>query len=480
MMKKNLQKQIERNWSKQLETLKNLLAIESVQGEEKPGKPFGEGVAQAYEYVLQQGAAYGFTTVDVDGYGGHIEYAGNSSEGEDSRKKQEILGIACHLDTVPVGEGWDHSPFGKDVVENRLFGRGTIDDKGPAVAALFAMIANQEVGHIPKKKVRLILGLDEETNWHGVDKYLEKEQSPDLGFTPDGVFPVIHGEKGILVFDLVKKMNVSSKEGFCLTKIEGGLAANMVPDQARAVIFAKDQTIYEKVREKAKEWKEQDKGTIHLKGMGKSLEIKAMGKAAHGARPDQGRNAISVIMAFLSEFSFSAEETNSFLDFFQKHIGYDYHGERINCAFEDRISGKTIFNVGKIHLDRGSATLTINMRIPISLDAPSVYQSLEEICGSYGMGILKHKYQPSIYIDSKDPLIATLMDVYREHTGDEQADPLVIGGGTYARAFPHMVAFGATFPDEESCAHQKNEYIDLDRLKKMTEIYAHAIYRLTQ
>lgn len=462
-----------------IKTLQELLSIKSVTGEPASGAPFGKGVQDAFEYMLKKAKAEGFETENIDNYGGHIEFGGFflDEEGEIAGTSEEIMGILAHLDVVPEGKDWDFDPYGGEISEGRIYGRGAIDDKGPTVAAFYAMKALKDAGIVPEKKVRLILGLDEETGWKGMDYYLKRVKHPDFGFTPDGEFPAIHGEKGILIFDIVKKLSKTpaNAKGIKLRSMTGGNAANMVADHARAVLKFDS---YDAIRDKVSDFKKTSGYQINAKGIGKNLEITTLGVSSHGARPEKGLNAVSVLMKFLEELSFDNEDLGDFVQFYNEHIGFELNGDSLGCGLEDEPSGKLILNVGVVKIDDESASLTINIRYPVTMNEEQVYGALLPVINKYNMGIVKKSHQAPIYLPKDDKMICTLMEVYKEHTGDMASEPLVIGGGTYARAVKNTVAFGADFPGEPELAHQKNEYITIINLVKCAKIFADAIFRL--
>lgn len=462
-----------------IKTLQELIAIKSVKAEPLDEMPFGAAVQEAFEYILKKAKQDGFDTENIDNYGGHIDFGGYlyDEEGEMVGTGDEIMGILCHLDVVPEGKDWDHDPFGGELVDDRIYGRGAIDDKGPTVAAYYAMKALKDAGVVPEKKVRLILGLDEETGWKGMDYYLKRVKHPDFGFSPDGDFPAIHGEMGLLIFDLVKKIGKSpaNAKGIVLRSMTGGNAPNMVADHARAVIKADS---YDAVKEKLAEFRKDTGYQINVKGIGKNLEITTQGISAHGARPGKGLNAISILMKFFHEISLENEDMGDFIDFYNNHIGFNLAGEQIGCGFEDEPSGKLIFNVGMVNIDNESAAVTINIRYPVTMNDEQIYNSILPVVNQYDLGIVKKEHKAPIFIEKDDPMIRTLMDVYKRHTGDMDSEPIVIGGGTYARAVKNTVAFGADFPGEPELAHQKNEYIGVDKLIKSAKIFADAIFEL--
>jgi succinyl-diaminopimelate desuccinylase len=465
-----------------VEQLRALIAIRSVAAPAAGDAPLGAGVQAAFDHILYRARADGFATLNADNYGGHIEFGG-ASEAFDSgpaatgdRPAEETLGILVHLDVVPEGNGWSCDPFLGKRADGRIYGRGATDDKGPAIACYYAMKALKDCGFAPAKRVRLILGLDEETDWKGMEHYLARVPAPDFGFTPDADFPAIHGEKGILIFELAKKLGRTTAKGLQLRKLSGGNAANMVADTARAVVLGDS---YEELKEKIAAYRSETGHHIHAKGMGKSLEIGARGISAHGAAPEKGLNAISVLMDFLPRIGLVNESALEFVDFYNRHIGFDLHGARLGCDMADESSGPLVFNVGVLSGDAEAVRLTVNVRYPVTATQDMVYDAMLPVIHKYDLGLVKRDHKAPICVPADDPLVETLMRVYRRHTGDAESRPVVIGGGTYARAAKNIVAFGPGFPGEPELAHQKDEFISEENLHRLTKIYADAICSLT-
>lgn len=411
-----------------LEALLGLLAIDSVARiDPTPEYPYGTGPAKALDYVLELCGKLGISTVNRDGKVAWAEIG----EGD------EIVGILGHLDIVPVGEGWSHNPWG-EVWGDRLYGRGTADDKGPTLAALFAMKDVQDSGVPLKRRVRLIFGQTEEIgDWDDMNWYTQHEQLPVFGFTPDADFPAIYGEKGILNFLLTIPLE---KTG--LKDIEGGDAGNMVPAWAKASL---------------------PDGT----------QFTAEGRSAHGSTPEKGLNAISVLMEQLEQ----AGVDSPLVDFYNRHIAYDCNGGKMGCAFVDEESGKLTLNPGTIRVEDGQVKLLVNVRNPVTFNGDQVQQAMETACAPYGITVTRVGEMKSIYMDKNGRIIQTMMEVYRQVTGDD-SEPMVIGGGTYARAMPGIVAFGALQPGREATEHQKDEYMLLEDLYQAREIYRLTIEKL--
>ena len=456
-----------------LESLKTLVRIPSVQS--KPVKtadgdilPFGRPVQDALEAMLAEGRSMGFDTFNGDNYGGHIEW-----KCEDSK---EVFGIAGHLDVVPEGDGWKYGPFNPTVEDGCIIGRGVSDDKGPLVAVLYALKALKESGIQPNKNIRIILGLDEEKGVDGINRYLEIAGQPDLGITPDAGFPLINGEKGILVFELAQKLTRSRvKDGLRLTKVEGGTASNAVPAYAKAAV-AGDSAQYESIKDRLAQFVLETGYKLKAKKQGPALVIEASGKAAHGARPEDGLNAISVLMSFLGRLQFANEEVNDYIYTYNEKIGFNLHGQGMACDLEDEASGKLIWNTGLISINEDVASITVNVRYPVTKTSDEVYEGIEETLANTRIGIVKQSDMEPIYMPLDDPMVEHLMAAYRDETGDTESQAIVIGGGTYAKALNKTLAFGGLFPGEEDTMHQVDERLSLESFYKMARIYAKAIY----
>jgi succinyl-diaminopimelate desuccinylase len=451
-----------------IESTQEVIRIKSVEEEPLPGMPFGKGPYKALEYALKLGEEVGFKVKNLDGYAGHVEFG----QGE------ETIGVLAHLDVVPEGDGWTYPPYGGEIHDGKIYGRGTTDDKGPAIAALYAMKALKESGIDLKRKIRLILGTNEETGWGCVKYYFEHEKAPDMAFTPDADFPVIHAEKGIIVFDLIFKLNETKDCDIYIRDIKGGNAPNMVPDYAEATIEVKDYSLFEQSYNKYISTKNYP---VSISKDGNSIKVIAKGISAHGSTPEKGENAITYLMDFLG-FIFNGEcSTCKFINLYNDRIAFKHHGEGIGCGFEDKISGKLNFNVGKIKMEDSIIRLTINVRYPIESSAEEVYNGIRENLKDTPIELVEGESDSKpLYVPTDDVLVKKLMQVYQEFTGDYDSKPIAIGGGTYARALKNAVAFGIMFPGQPDVAHQKDEYISIEHLMKITKIFAKALYELAK
>lgn len=451
-----------------IRSTQEIISIKSVEEEEKPGMPFGEGPYKALEKALKLSEEMGFKTKNLDGYAGYAEFG----EGE------ETVGILVHLDVVPEGEGWTYPPYAAEIHDGKIYGRGTSDDKGPAMAALYAMKALKESEATLSRKIRIIFGTNEETGWGCMKYYFEHEEAPTMAFTPDADFPVIHGEKGIIVFDLVKKVKTNSCCDIIVKSIKGGNAPNMVPDHCEAILETKNTRF---VEEKLKDYLERNNHTIYLETDGNTIKVIAKGISAHGSTPEKGENAISYLMNFLGYLLTEECDICDFIKVYNERIAFKHYGEGIGCGFSDDVSGKLNFNPGVIKVDEEGIKLTINVRYPIKSSAKEVYDGIRSNLEGTNIELIEGEGDMKpLYVPKNNFLVEKLMLVYREQTGDLESEPITIGGGTYARAMDNAVAFGPNFPGQVEVAHQKDEYISIEHLMKIAKIYAHALYELAK
>ena len=435
-----LNKIIELYREKLIKSTQELVSIPSTKGEGKESMPFGEEINKALEYVLKLGEELGFLVGNVDGYAGFIEFGHGD----------ETLAILAHLDVVPAGEGWTYPPFGGQIHDNKLYGRGAIDDKGPAMAALFAMKAVMESSAPVNKKVRLILGTDEESGWEDMDYYFKKQPMPDFGITPDANYPVIHAEKGIMHIELYKEFSKGQADKSDILSIKGGSRANMVPDSC----------------------------ICYLKGEDKE-PVTTEGVSAHGSMPEKGENAISKMLDLLSHDRLGDNDLDRFLADLGRLIGFDTKGKGLGINYSDDVSGHLTLNLGVIDVDREGGKAIIDIRYPVKYKEEEIIEAIEQNLDTSGIGIRLVHGQKPLYLPKDHFLVKTLGRVYREQTGQD-LEPLTIGGGTYARALETGVAFGAVFPGKAELAHQKDEYIEIDDLILNAKIYAHAIAELVK
>lgn len=457
----DFEKKIREDRESLIRDIMELVSIDSVEGEPKEGMPFGEGPAKALQCFLDLAEEAGLRTENFDNYAGHADYG----EGK------EVVGILGHVDVVPCGEGWICDPFQPQIKDGKIYGRGVLDNKGPMLVCLHAVKILKEMGIPLRKKIRLIVGANEETDWKCMDYYFgeKKITPPQISFTPDAEFPLNHAEKGVFQYQLVADL----KEKI---EISGGNAYNSVAESASALLPTGSE---ETVRERMPKWEEATRCKISCQTEENGVRLSVRGFAAHAASPAKGINAVSGLMYMIADLGLEGELLE-IARWYMKYIGFDLQGKGLGIDLSDEISGTLSFNVGKAEVLDGKLILSIDNRVPVTYKCKEVQDLLEKNLEGSRFRFENPQITEAIYVPKDSFLVTTLMDVYREVTKDHDAEPQVDGACSYARALENCVAFGAILPGQPDLMHQKNEYLELDKLDLWMKIYLEAIYRLAQ
>ena len=445
---------IESMHDEMIDTLQKWIRVPSVKGEAAPGAPFGKEVRSMLDMALADCEQMGFKTQNFDGYIAHADLGEGSDE--------DALAILAHLDVVPEGDGWKYPPYGAVIENGRMYGRGTSDDKGPAVAALYAMKAVKDAGIPLRHKVRLILGCDEESGWEDIAHYNKVATMPRMGFSPDASYPIINIEKGICRLEL---HGVLSNEGLQVIAFNNGERPNVIPGRASALVAGDAATV---AQAEAADKKLDIPAEVQLTDKGVSITL--TGISGHAAYPETARNANGEMLLLLRELGVQGD-----LRLLADKIGLDYKGEGLEISVSDGISGYLTCNLGIIRAGEGGVYATLDIRYPVMTNPDMIIKNVS--ASLPGMRVDAMEVKEPHHVPAGSELVQKLLDAYHEVTGYERKC-LYTGGGTYARSLQEGVAFGASFPQDEDLAHQANEYADIEGLYKNIKIFALAIVKL--
>ena len=445
---------IESMHDEMIDTLQKWIRVPSVKGEAAPGAPFGKEVRSMLDMALADCEQMGFKTQNFDGYIAHADLGEGSDE--------DALAILAHLDVVPEGDGWKYPPYGAVIENGRMYGRGTSDDKGPAVAALYAMKAVKDAGIPLRRKVRLILGCDEESGWEDIAHYNKVATMPRMGFSPDASYPIINIEKGICRLEL---HGVLSNEGLQVIAFNNGERPNVIPGRASALVAGDAATV---AQAEAAAKKLDIPAEVQLTDKGVSITV--TGISGHAAYPETARNANGEMLLLLRELGVQGN-----LRLLADKIGLDYKGEGLEISVSDGISGYLTCNLGIIRAGEGGVYATLDIRYPVMTNPDMIIKNVS--ASLPGMRVEAMEVKEPHHVPAGSELVQNLLDAYHEVTGYERKC-LYTGGGTYARSLQEGVAFGASFPQDEDLAHQANEYADIEGLYKNIKIFALAIVKL--
>ncbi len=426
-------------------SLKTLISYPSVLNEGENGTPFGQAIQDVLEKTLEICRDIGFTTyLDPKGYYGYAEIDQGA----------ELLAILCHLDVVPSGDeaDWQTPPFEATIKDGWVFGRGVQDDKGPSLAALYAVKSLLDQGIQFKKRVRFIFGTDEETLWRCMARYNTIEEQASMGFAPDSSFPLTYAEKGLLQ---VKLHGPGSDQ----LELEVGGAFNVVPDKANY-----QGPLYEQVCNDLKEAGYDYQSTEQT--------VTVLGVPKHAKDASQGINAVIRLATILAPL-----QEHPALSFLATQAGQDGTGRQIFGDIADEPSGHLSFNVAGLMINHERSEIRIDIRTPVLADKEELVELLTRCAQNYQLRYEEFDYLVPLYVAKDSKLVSTLMQIYQEKTGDN-SPAISSGGATFARTMPNCVAFGALFPGAKQTEHQANECAVLEDLYRAMDIYAEAVYRL--
>ena len=446
-----------------LKDLFELLSVRSILGTDITEEtPFGSGPREALDLILSFGERDGYKTKLVENKAGHIEVG----QGE------ELFGILGHVDVVPVVEAdWTSHPFKPEIRDGKIFARGSLDDKGPTMAAYYAVKLLDKLGVKWNKRVRVIIGSDEETGFRCVEAYFKHEEQPASGFTPDAMFPLVYAEKARATFD--HKLKFVLEDGnynYKLVKFNGGQVLNMVIASAKAELVGEVSDI----KEKFENFLAQEKldGEVTVEDI---IKLTLKGKAAHGSTPQYGINGATKLAEFLSTLGLDNNGKN-FVNYIVEKLANDPFGEKLGIDYSDNEMGEATYNYGILDydLEKKVGIVSTDCRHPMKFDLVARLNGVKVD----NIDIEVTSTKEAHYVPKDDELVTTLMDVYRKYTGDTENDAFVLGGGTYARCLKKGVAFGLLFPGKQDTMHQANEFLEIEDLLLATAIYAEGIYKL--
>lgn len=445
----DFKRNIEENKDLLISVLEKLVSYKTIENKEEGGSIFGIKNKLCLEKYLEMAKTFGFAVENLDDYCGYAEYGTGD----------KTVGVVGHLDVVPTGDNWKTDPFSLTLKDGYLYGRGTSDDKGAVAASLIALKIIKDLNIKLNKKVRLIVGCNEETGSLCMKHYMEKEGPFDLGFTPDADFPCINGEKGIIhaTFTHYKTSIID---------INGGIATNVVPDKCTLKIKDNSFDI-----DLFKKYLDENGLSYKIENNDHILDITVFGKSSHASLPNEGINEITHTLFALYKANFE----DPFVKEYYKIFDLENNRSKLKINLEDDYSKLTLVN-STIKLENNKIIGTVDIRVSITIDNKVVIDRLVNIDSKIKFNI--DMEDSALYYPADSELVKKLMKAYQDVTHDYEAKPKVIGGGTYAKSLKNCIAFGCEFVPNKNNIHDANERVSLEELLKQVELYIHAIIEL--
>ena len=457
---------IESHKEEMLNDLMELIRINSEKGEEKSGMPYGEGPYKAIQSASKMLEGYGFKITNYD----------NRVITADSFDLPNQLDILAHLDVVPAGDDWTVTePYNPVIKDGRLYGRGSCDDKGPAIAAVYAARAVKELGIPLKHGVRIILGSDEECGSSDVEYYYSKEKAAPMTITPDASWPLINIEKGGIHNEFTASFEKTDMTP-SIVSVKGGIKINVVPGKATAVVKGIKEV---DVREITNKFEEETGLKFVFAEDGDNLNITAIGVNAHASLPHMGKNAVQGIVTLLSKFPLADAPVNNYIKALNNIFPYgDYNGRAMGVDLKDDVSGETTVSFDILEVSETHFMGAFDCRASIVANDENTGKVMEAKIREQGFEIEeKAMFEPHI-VDGDSPLVKTLLKCYEKGFGVTGAKPIAIGGGTYVHHVENGVAFGCEVPEVDNHMHGADEFMEVDMIVKSAKIFADAIVEL--
>lgn len=449
-----------------------LVRIMSVADEEKaqPGAPFGPDCRRALDAYFDIARAHGLAVRDRDGYVGEAyvpEWAG----------RPRHIGLMGHLDVVPADGDWQYPPYGGTVEGDLIIGRGAQDNKGPCLAALYAVLCLRDLGVALEDDVLALAGTDEEKGMKDAEHYARLPDIPDLILVTDSGFPICYGERGIVGGTMIARRPLSGR----FIDLKAGTAGNVIPDYAEAIL-RRDDALLAALRASALP---QDCGWREEEGR---IVVWARGVGGHLAFSSGMRSAIGVLLHALLSCGLVEDEGDRALLGFAAAAASSTDGDALGIACEDEASGRMVFGCGKIALEEGRIHLSFSARSPVSADCEQVAATLVQAAEAAGFGVEGLRTLNANYFPQETPVVQTLSAVFQQETGLDWP-PQVFAAGTHARKLPNAIAFGpgglngncvpaVEMPKGHGGAHQPDEAQSIAALCKALKIYISGVIAL--
>lgn len=462
MYKKKIEQYIEAHKQEMLDDICTLCSINSERSAYQEGDPFGEGPSRALAQALKMAEEYGFSINNYDNYVGTADLNGGEHQ----------LDILAHLDVVPAGEGWTVTqPFEPIVKDGKLYGRGTADDKGPAVAALYAMRAVKELGIPVTKNVRLILGTDEECGSSDIEHYYKVEKEAPMTFSPDASFPVINIEKGRFPGHVTASFEVSTENARILS-IEAGIKINVVPGKAHATITGLTE---EEVRPMAEGVTKETGVQFEFQAEEDAIVITAVGEGAHASTPEEGKNALASLLLLLDRLPFaSCGQTKLIHSLTECFPWNDTEGKALGVAMQAEGSGALSLAFTMLTMTETRMEAYFDGRFPIGGNDDNLLKPVEAKLASHGMKLESPQLREPHFVDGNSEFVRTLLNAYELYTGNK-GECNYTGGGTYVHDLKNGVAFGASMPGVDNRMHGADEFAYVSDLVASAKIFAQVI-----
>ncbi|MCC7442106.1 MAG: dipeptidase [Bdellovibrionales bacterium] len=445
-------------------------------------------------------AGLGFRNVDDRIYEITLPPTDLAGETPDRIPVDRLLGIYTHADVVPANaslwvleNGTRLDPYRMSIVGDRIYGRGTEDDKCSVAAALLVMREIRKSGIRLKRGIRLIVETTEETSGEGFEHYKTKTAIPPHNVVLDSSYPLVVAEKGWGQIDFDFALGAATPAGVEIVEITGGTAVNQVPEASVAHLRADDLHALKKLVEA----EAPGFAAAHPGAGGKTVKITAAieeatlrltlkGESAHSSSPEAGLNPLSRMLLFLTLLSdktpfadgpwLQAAKLSAAL------FGADDEAKTLGVAYSDPFMGPLTAAVTYMERKEKSVRLSVNLRIPRGKELDALKKEILAKVDAYRQSTgqsfeLAVETGAWMFRNPKGPWISALLETFAAVTG-LPADPVSEAGSTTAKQLPNGLNFGPAMPGQVYTGHTEKEFKLKKNLLLDVQLFTEAFLRL--
>ena len=410
----------------------------------------------------------------------------------------EVVGIHAHADVVPVTpenwvlkDGTKLDPFKVTLIGDRMYGRGTEDDKNGIVVAMYAMKVIKEEKLPLARNFKLLIDTTEETSGDAIPYYFENNPVPNYNLALDGGYPVVIAEKGYGTVMATFARRNAEGQGAEIISLTGGMATNQIPSTSVATLVTDTpEELAATLNKAGADYAKRNGGNFEVsaKVVGKDVVLTVTGVSAHSSEPESGVNPVARMLDFISSIDGQvALKHNHITDaahYGAENWGLDYEGGKLGIGFADGFMGPLTTSLTFVGLDDKALKLAVNLRVPKG-KSPQVLK--EQIAGKLDAWS-KSKQVPvtfdytiaePMYRNPEGEWVKALLAVASENLGMEHTFG-TSAGATSVHELPNGVQFGLAMPNVKYTGHTDNEFKTVEQFMLDLQIVTEMMARVGQ
>lgn len=448
------------------QTLRELVAIPTVRVDGVPQHENPEFLKIAEKIkTLAQAFNLKFRNIDNRIYEVSLEGTG-----------KEVVGIHAHADVVPVTpenwvleDGTRLDPFKVTQIGDRMYGRGTEDDKNGIVVALYAMKVIKEEKLPLARNFKLLIDTTEETAGDAIPYYFERNPTPEYNLALDGSYPVVIAEKGYGTVMATFTRRAAEGKGAEITSMTGGMATNQIPSRSVATLVTDQPAELAASLEKAgADYAARNGGNfgVSAKVVGKDVSLTVTGVSAHSSEPQSGVNPVARMLDFINSLDGKvALKHNHITDaarYAADNWGLDYLGSKLGVGFSDSFMGPLTASLTYVAMDEKAFKLAVNLRVPKGKSPETLKTEIAAKLDAWSKTThivpgFEYSVAEPMYRNPEGEWVKALLAVATENLGMEHKFG-TSAGATSVHELPNGVQFGLARPEVKYTGHTDSEF----------------------